>query len=158
MPTPTWKKWSPAQNSSRNREKKSVWLDATFLRNCLISWNIQLAKFGSSVASLHNLIADAYEDAKSEELPPGSSNSDTNPVLSPNDQVGTENTNPRRRHECNEGQRPRPPWDTCAYSCQMFEVGRKIKSRNQDIIDEYESEIRVCSMSIEGMEMTMQWV
>lgn len=146
---------SRSELKSRNQEKRSVWLDTTFLRNCLISWNIPMAKFGSAADSLPNVIADAYEDTKSEELPTGSSGSNINLILPPNDQVGTGNTNLRRRQE---GRRRRPPCDTYAYPCHMFEVGRKIKSRNQDIIEEYESKIRDCSMSIEGMEMTMQRV
>lgn len=76
---------SDSEVESRNQEKRSAWLDTTYLRNGLISWNTQLVKMSDHVDELestvfkptsseadvintHDEIGDHVSDASSSEL------------------------------------------------------------------------------------------
>lgn len=45
-----------AETETRNQEKRSAWLDTTYLRNGLVSWNTQLAKIGRHAEELTETI------------------------------------------------------------------------------------------------------
>ncbi|KAI1179870.1 hypothetical protein F4777DRAFT_402603 [Nemania sp. FL0916] len=113
-------------------EKRSAWLNITYIRNCLVSWRKQLEKIALQVSELDR------------SLPAGCGWSSNSTTLISKDVplfMGTEGI-----VACH-GQSGDP-------SCT---TGYKIKSRIQAIIEEYDDKIRDCSMRIDGMAMATQW-
>jgi hypothetical protein len=57
-----------SETEKRNEEKRSAWLDTTYLRNGLISWNTQLAKIATHADALVNTVS-GREGAQSQTIP-----------------------------------------------------------------------------------------
>ena len=117
-----------SQREAKNRSKRSQWLDTTYLRNQLISWNTQLKKLASHADQLS---ATLFHD----ELSPGFHLLESIKPLQGND---------ASRSGC--------------YRTTFRRVGAKIRDRVQEIIDEYDDKIRDCTMRVDGMAMATQWV
>lgn len=132
----------------KNTEKRNAWLDAAYLRNCLISWNTQMAKIKTAVDEVRY----------------------ANPQYKSNEDIDFETRRKSRKSTAehlnknlspNYGQEKEPDhhtfdWDT--YQDTFQETSRKIKSRNDEIIEEYEDKIRDCTMRLDGMAIATQWV
>lgn len=111
-----------------NQAKRTQWLDTTYLRNQLISWNTQLKKLASHTDELSEMVFSKQ-------------NSD-GPLL--RDQARLN----RAESEEHNG----------ASDTHLRRVGAKIRDRVQEIIDEYDAKIRDCTMRVDGMAMATQWV
>lgn len=140
----------------RNYEKRTAWLDTAYLRNGLVSWNIQLAKMEQHAEELRNTV-----------FRPG------------RQRIEVWNTGLKSEGEWSSGfqckgvssargrdlQRSAPPdeveetdWHAESVKEQMRRSGYKIRVRIQEIIDEYDDKIRDCTMRVDGMAMATQWV
>jgi hypothetical protein len=163
----------------RNESKREAWLDLTYLRNTIISWNTQLDKLIDHAGKLNETeypggtgkssVAHKGQCTASE----GKSESPSSPVPPASADSGKWldvwqrlDTMPDRTHV------PAPDETTldeqksllpqrCStelHNCRMQEVGLKIKSRIMAIKDENEEKIRDCSIRVDGMAMATQWV
>ncbi|KAF2687628.1 hypothetical protein K458DRAFT_484890 [Lentithecium fluviatile CBS 122367] len=127
---------SKEEVDERNEAKRSIWLDLSYLRNSLISWNTQIGRMcehadelkkevfcideaGSSGPSVDDCVAGASEDQI--------------------DQKAWARATPE------------------SHTLDMQKVGDKIKSRLVAIRDEYDEKIRDCTMRVDGMAMATQW-
>lgn len=112
----------------QNKQKRGAWLNTTYLRNALISWNTQLAKIRQHADELN---AGVFKSAR---LKSASTDEDNE----------------------SDGILIDRPMDRSAKE-QLQRVGQKIKDRIQGIIDEYDDKIRDCTMRVDGMAMATQW-
>jgi hypothetical protein len=178
---------SPSESEKRNREKRSAWLDTTYLRNALVSWNTQLAKMSDHMDELKSTVfkpnkseetvrntRNGFEDyssniSASEFKPSGAilSTQSELPDVSCEDGLDEERSTIHGDHvrggkEYQKASRPfrdsMTHRDSEVVKEQMRRVGNKIKDRTQAIIDEYDEKIRDCTMRIDGMAMATQWV
>ena len=169
----------PSEAEKRNQKKRTAWLDTTYLRNALVSWNIQLAKMSNHIEELKSTV---FKPSKCEEttldIKKGSEDDPSNilaiefkqPELSESlyeDRLDDEQSTFHRDHlqRGKESQRAsRQSKDSTTHrdhevvNEQMRRIGNKIKNRIQAIIDEYDDKIRDCTMRIDGMAMATQWV
>ncbi|KAI0127540.1 hypothetical protein BJ170DRAFT_683378 [Xylariales sp. AK1849] len=131
------------ETERRNQEKRSAWLDTTYLRNGLISWNTQLIKVREQVDQLNDTVF------RSQSL--------GDPVLiSQSKAESRPSDNHRRTAE---------PWETVEDHSRPEQVTRHldepqqgpIQDRIQAIIDEYDDKVRDCTMRVDGMAMATQW-
>jgi hypothetical protein len=145
-----------AEAEKRNYEKRSAWLDTTYLRNGLISWNVQLAKMVQHAEELRDTVFRPsphntkvwdthleFEGGRSSGLRyRGSPSARGGDLLksAPVDEAGEAN---QHRESVKE---------------QMRRAGYKIRVRIQEIADEYDNKIRDCTMRVDGMAMATQWV
>lgn len=150
-----------SDSESRNRDKRSQWLDTTYLKNGLVTWSIQLSKMVSHTEELgrDTLFRPAkdfpvgknsgqfandgkpIEPLPSELAPPGTR--ELKHQLARDSAVALDD----RRDEGGE-------WR----ELEMRRIGAKVNDRLQAIIEEYEEKIRECTMRIDGMAMATQWV
>ena len=173
-----------SEADKRNQEKRSAWLDTTYLRNSLVSWNTQLAKIRQHADELNDEVFELPNNGHSSRNE--KTEMEDNPVdlsighsevqnMSLIDQSGLpiasktaeyeESSNLKRerngkiksqksRQRYNASTLKRDPEDV---SENLQRVGQKIKDRIQSIIDEYEDKIRDCTMRVDGMAMATQW-
>ena len=151
-----------AEIERRNQEKRSIWLDTTYLRNNLVSWCRQLAKMADHVDELGDTFYSTpvsrakrrYErpiEHESElatvahsKTAPGLGNEEFDVTDHPPVQVSRLSVGKTENQEMQK--------------MQLQKYGHKIKGRLRAIIDEYDDKIRDCSMRIDGMAMATQWV
>ncbi|OTA99816.1 hypothetical protein M426DRAFT_67072 [Hypoxylon sp. CI-4A] len=152
-----------SSSNSRQRDKKSQWLDTTYLRNDLITWRTQLTKmvkhtnelndehwdpqrYANNVVCLqsHVFLDQVDSPAFPSNLPHGSDSPDY--------------------HIQSYDKEPNSPSTTETSSTiyelhdlKMSNTGVKVNDRLQDIIEEYDDKIRECTMRIDGMAMATQW-
>ncbi|KAI3391293.1 hypothetical protein diail_7624 [Diaporthe ilicicola] len=112
---------------ANNRAKRAQWLDTTYLRNQLVSWNTQLKKLASHTDELSNTV---FKDHIIGQGRPWTAV--RNGELDSKEYTDASRANLRR-------------------------VGVKIRDRVQEIIDEYDAKIRDCTMRVDGMAMATQW-
>ncbi|EPE33279.1 hypothetical protein GLAREA_06291 [Glarea lozoyensis ATCC 20868] len=165
-----------SETEKRNEEKRSAWLDTTYLRNGLISWNTQLAKIAKhaeeltnietgNVCSLRNL---TRKDQQRKSFDSTSSNKGSEKW---EDRISKDSENcpyveselsdllkdeKHGQHET-ESRISEPNMDFSTPLEQFARVGYKIHDRVQSIIDEYDDKIRDCTMRVDGMAMATQW-
>jgi hypothetical protein len=156
-----------SEAEKRNQEKRSAWLDTTYLRNSLVSWSTQLAKIRQNADELD---AEVFKPKTSENpstheiigMEDDSVDTSTNPSDTAVDERG-----PNLKQEVEEGRKSQKRQryhdstiqkDPENAKKQMRAVGQKIKDRIQAIIDEYDDKIRDCTMRVDGMAMATQWV
>ncbi|KAJ2990029.1 hypothetical protein NUW58_g3163 [Xylaria curta] len=134
-----------------HKEKRSAWLDITYIRNCLVSWRKQLENIALQVEELDRSLLSGYKwsgnsDASISHTP--ESYSPINETLNPTDLEKAVPINLDTE-------------SSALYHGQFREgylaTGYKIKSRTRAIIEEYDDKIRDCSMRIDGMAMATQW-
>jgi hypothetical protein len=176
----------PSEAEKRNQEKRSAWLDTTYLRNTLVSWNIQLAKMANHTDELQSTVFKPNK-SKNTAININRCEGDSSNVLAsefrssgailsdqsePSDASYKEGLNEERpafhgdHHTgVKEGQKAFSnskdltiQRDPDTDNDQMRRIGNKIKVRIQAIIDEYDDKIRDCTMRIDGMAMATQWV
>jgi hypothetical protein len=141
----------------RHQEKRSMWLDTTYLRNVLVSWNTQLAKIGQYTEELADTIfkaAKTEEEITYERTAVVDKRGISHGGLVREIDGGKESQRAQQQQYGTSMIQPDPE----ATKDLMRRVGHKIKDRIQAIIDEYDDKIRDCTMRIDGMAMATQWV
>ncbi|KAI1747212.1 hypothetical protein F4782DRAFT_522023 [Xylaria castorea] len=134
-----------------HKEKRSAWLNITYIRNCLVSWRKQLENIELQVDKLdRSLVAEFGWLSKSTTT--DSPTPDGHPPMievrepAEIDQAMPTYLDTESSASCH-GQ----------FSDRHLTTGYKIKSRTRAIIEEYDDKIRDCSMRIDGMAMATQW-
>lgn len=174
-----------SESETRNQEKRAAWLDTTYLRNGLLSWNAQLAKISYHADELRDTV---FKSSKAKEtstprkaeiedvsgsgfnqlnLRNESSNDWVN--LTDEDVDGEElnfhkdgvpksdsGRNSQKSQPVGKDSMVQPAPE--AVKDQLRRVGHKINDRIKGIIDEYDDKIRDCTMRVDGMAMATQWV
>ncbi|KAI0856034.1 hypothetical protein F4860DRAFT_494480 [Xylaria cubensis] len=134
-----------------HREKRSAWLNISYIRNCLVSWRRQLENIEVQVDKIdRSFVAELGwldETASSVSYAPKGQplmRDDRSPVGAYHAVPTCLNTDsPASCHE--------------QFDDKYLTTGYKIKSRIRAIIEEYDDKIRDCSMRIDGMAMANQW-
>lgn len=119
---------SSSVKEADNRAKRAQWLDTTYLRNQLVSWNTQLKKLASHTDELSGTV---FQQQEYDDLHP---------------------CEPEKFEDFKGEER------AGASKAHLRRVGIKIRDRVQEIIDEYDAKIRDCTMRVDGMAMATQWV
>ncbi|KAF7671701.1 hypothetical protein GT037_010223 [Alternaria burnsii] len=134
----------------RNEAKRNTWLDMTYLRNSLITTNVQNEKMSKHAADLSQEFYHSIEhprqspefDELETKLGARSGTSDTlvgdQDYASPIAQKSLDHSG-------------------LAFVQRMRQVGKKIEIRLNTIREEYEVKIRDCTMRVDGMAMATQW-
>ncbi|KAL1873592.1 hypothetical protein Daus18300_003959 [Diaporthe australafricana] len=112
---------------ANNRAKRAQWLETTYLRNQLVSWNTQLSKLASHADELSNTVFQEHDIGQSRSW------------------RSARNDEPDSKERID------------ASRASLRRVGVKIRDRVQEIIDEYDAKIRDCTMRVDGMAMATQW-
>ena len=153
----------------RNEAKRTSWLDLTYLRNSLITWNTQTLKITKHAedlnAGLFNLTkapemhsdqtAMERDEEDSSHLEPHEmviSASISDAYIDGERYLNATNLKQTEKHDVIQ-----PAVET-AHRARMEGVGNKIKMRLDAIRDEYDEKIRDCTMRVDGMAMATQWV
>ncbi|KAH8802628.1 hypothetical protein F5884DRAFT_802481 [Xylogone sp. PMI_703] len=184
--TSNWESIPLSETEKRNQEKRTAWLNTTYLRNALVSWNAQLAKMSDHTDELKSTVfklkepqetdrktRDRFEDNSSNistsEPQPNQAISSTQSELSDaSSEKGLEEEWPSPHGDHLQSGKE---YQKCLRRCknpviqrnpevikeQMQRVGNKIKNRIQAIISEYDNKIRDCTMRVDGMAMATQW-
>jgi len=142
---------------NRNEEKREVWLDLTYLRNGLISWNTQIGRMYEHADELKD------QFGRDERRTFGWSNNDYIASASKTPREGyagatAKAVGPQQKHV--SAVIERKDWiETTneSHTRDMQKVGDKIKARLSAIRDEYDEKIRDCTMRVDGMAMATQW-
>ncbi|KAK6206035.1 hypothetical protein LQW54_007974 [Pestalotiopsis sp. IQ-011] len=140
-----------AEMAKLHKEKRSAWLNTTYTRNCLISWQVQL----------QNMVSEAEEFERSLEMEATPSRAFTW------DSGPGEVDLPHRDEKMEPEQRKMDKNKTLdspstlvfhdGHREKMKATGSKITSRIRALIEEYDEKIRDCTMRIDGMAMATQW-
>jgi len=174
-----------AEADRQRQQKRSAWLDTTYLRNALVSWNTQLAKILQHTDELNHVAFDSasLKDISTNEdiavecnlvnTPVQSSMlGDVNPICR-SSLLNTSLDNVVKYHSkvLDDGQPESiqeldgvivsqgfcEQKDLDQNKRKLRRIGQKIQDRIQAIIDEYDDKIRDCTMRVEGMAMATQW-
>lgn len=167
----------------QNKQKRAAWLNTTYLRNALVSWNTQLAKIRQHADELNAGVfksarlksASTYENIESDGIVIDTPIDRSEPVYASFDDgddlenrsiaLDGERLNFEQekdginRFKNSQGiyQIPNRQKNLGETNEQLRRVGQKIKDRIQGIIDEYDDKIRDCTMRVDGMAMATQW-
>ncbi|KAI0172130.1 hypothetical protein GGR52DRAFT_455980 [Hypoxylon sp. FL1284] len=169
-----------SNSESRNREKRSQWLDMMYLRNGLTNWCTQLSKMASHTEELrgalfrpsenftegkgHDQFADINEQIQS--LSQDSTLAEPYEWTQHLPRDSTTVNIPTQYLQLFAvimnglsllGKTSSAENDEERRKAEMRKAGAKIKDRLLAIIEEYEDKIRECTMRIDGMAMTTQW-
>jgi hypothetical protein len=172
----------------RNQEKRTAWLDTTYLRNALLSWNTQLAKISQHAIELkETLFRPAKATLRHADDAPALVDMSRNKfkyvdthsaeqtqteewVDLEHDEIREEDLNGDQSDIAEIGIQRRPLKSqrgsdnalsqptSESVKAQLRRGGHKIKDRIEAIIDEYDDKIRDCTMRVDGMAMATQWV
>lgn len=141
-------------NTDRSRNKRSQWLDTTYLRNGLITWSEQLAKMTRHTNELRDTLFKPTRNHNFQIESDDYKYSNSTQKL---------HLNRREKHESNAEKdwRERTDedyWDEDeGHKSEMRKIGVKVNDRLHSIIEEYEEKIRECTMRVDGMAMATQW-
>lgn len=127
----------------RNKDKRSQWLDMTYLRNALITWREQLVKMTRHTEELQDTL---FKKTRNKPIR----------VEDDNTQFAQLDLRLSDETEFYETKKDGVDKDDVRKS-YMIKLGAKINDRLQAIIDEYDDKIRECTMRIDGMAMATQW-
>jgi hypothetical protein len=162
------------ETEQQNEDKRAAWLDLTYLRNAIISWNTQLDKM---IDHSNTLNEKEYQlDLNNWHRPVGHVSHSREAVEKANATLGwvphitadigkagdtwrNSDANFKERSPVREkflasnyhGKK-------ISHTARMREVGIKIKGRVLAIKDENDEKIRDCSTRVDGMAMATQWV
>ncbi|KAI1184742.1 hypothetical protein F5B17DRAFT_442397 [Nemania serpens] len=125
------------QMEELHREKRSAWLNITYVRNCLLSWRKQLENL---ILQVDELDRSFLSRSKGHALF-GESSKPTELAKALTTYLETDDSDLWQKQFGNS-------YLTTAY---------KIKSRVRAIIEEYDDKIRDCAIRIDGMAMATQW-
>lgn len=148
--------------NKRNVQKREAWLDASYLRNSLITWSVQITKMMSHAEEISLDLRSIQRRLEMEggQEASGNTSARSSQTLKKDDEsygeewysYGEDAQKPANDRPAAGG----PENPLVLYN--MVDAGGKIKSRLATIYDEYEEKIRDCSMRIDGMAMATQWV
>ncbi|CAO2653796.1 Nn.00g032070.m01.CDS01 [Neocucurbitaria sp. VM-36] len=152
----------------RNEAKRSSWLDLTYLRNSLITWNTQTLKMTKHAEELNaglfdpNKVPETRPDQtvmehdeedslylETHEMITSTSMADT--YIDGERYLNAKDLKQMQKHDVIQ------PAVEAVHRAQMESVGDKIKMRLDAIRDEYDEKIRDCTMRVDGMAMATQW-
>jgi Mg2+ and Co2+ transporter CorA len=144
---------------ARNEEKREAWLDLTYLRNGLMSWNTQIGRMYEHVDELKDqvfnldewLMADRSGKRYIASAAQRKSSGDYTGAIS--ETVGLRRESTLAMIDKKARSRTTPE----THMRDMQHVGEKIKARLNAIRDEYDEKIRDCTMRVDGMAMATQW-
>ncbi|KAI1145058.1 hypothetical protein F4825DRAFT_444849 [Nemania diffusa] len=133
-----------------HQEKRSAWLNITYIRNCLVSWRQQLENLILQVEELDRLLPPGYKWLDNSSAPvshaPGG-----HPITSETQNANLTQAVPTLLCPASSLSQHRQLVD------EYLTTGYKVKSRIRAIIEEYDDKIRDCSLRIDGMAMATQW-
>ncbi|KAK3365886.1 hypothetical protein B0T24DRAFT_404818 [Lasiosphaeria ovina] len=147
----------------RRSEKREAWLNTTFMRNALVSWNAQLVKMVNHIPEFPVMVdqilcrqtahlgrSDVFHELR---LPLDTLVSDNDPSNNDLD------TNAAEMRKLQEGrlEEEKNMDKEIRYRDQIREAGMRIKDRLLAIHEEYEDKTRDCTMRVDGMAMATQW-
>ncbi|KAI0182696.1 hypothetical protein EV127DRAFT_448982 [Xylaria flabelliformis] len=137
-----------------HKEKRSAWLNISYIRNCLVSWRKQLENIELQVDKIDRSFV-AEPEWSDETVTSISHTPEGHPPLN-------EDRSPAELDQVVQVVPTCLNTDISASCREQFgnkylTTGYKIKSRTRAIIEEYDDKIRDCSMRIDGMAMATQW-
>jgi Mg2+ and Co2+ transporter CorA len=158
-----------AEIEKRNEAKRSAWLDLTYLRNSLHTWNAQLRTMSSHALELEDRIFMRARTSAEQACDAWTCNESflrrsrfLSHVVAPQDTPVTTAIHERNVEDVSKNDHAAScphhiksqikTWDT------LIDIGYKIKRRLDTIGSEYEERIRDCTMRVDGMAMATQWV
>ncbi|KAJ1333051.1 magnesium transporter [Microdochium nivale] len=174
---------SQSDMETLHREKRTKWLDMTYLRNCLVSWSDQLDNVGLFIAEIdaerqprESLIGPYSHAPCLEPSPKSVSHQGVSGMHDSRLPSYTDQPPHVRAHESNHSfgrVEDEPVSRDSLYSDVTTRCGDlspslvqshtiqstsfKIKARVHALIKEYDDLIRDCTMRIDGMSMATQW-
>jgi hypothetical protein len=133
----------------RNKNKRTAWLDLTYLRNSIITWDKQLAKM---IQHSEALIKDEFTpNIFADRRLPRLQLVDSEYSDSSGDTVNYLERIVSKDSPCGREEEE-------AESCKMMQnCGHRIQERLLSIRDDYDEKIRDCTMRLDGMAMATQW-
>ncbi|KAH6625485.1 hypothetical protein C7974DRAFT_202158 [Boeremia exigua] len=138
-----------AEIESRNEAKRSAWLDLTYLRNSLKTWNAQLRTMADHADELERHVFRPYSRSAKQACEAWDLTG-----LSVRRSRSSSNTTSRSSTPLTVAVHERFHGSTVRSSSKC---GMKIKRRLDTIQIEYDEKIRDCTMRIDGMAMATQW-
>lgn len=148
---------SNPEAEKRNQDKRSAWLDTTYLRNGLISWNAQLAKMEQHAEELEDVVFRPGRHRTEVWNRRVGFDDEWSSILRCREASIAKDSEWRRPTSVGDVREINPERAEILKE-QMRKAGYKIKIRVQEIIDEYDEKIRDCTMRVDGMAMATQWV
>jgi hypothetical protein len=149
----------------RNTAKREAWLDATYLRNSLITWSVQLKKMSQHAEELNAVLCTPMIHSKmnSDYRNGGDASPASSQTLTADDASESEDWHmaPGEKDECRGkimDDKVNCGTGHSAVKHYEAEKAEKIKARLDTMQYEYEEKIRDCTMRIDGMAMATQWV
>jgi hypothetical protein len=148
--------------NKRNIQKREAWLDASYLKNSLVTWNVQITKMASHAEEISSGLRSIQ---RRPEVKGGQEASSDTSTSSSQTWTKDDESDGEEWYRCGEDAQ-KPANDSPAAGGpknplvlnNMADAAEKIKSRLATIHDEYEEKIRDCNMRIDGMAMATQWV
>ncbi|KAH8725466.1 hypothetical protein GQ44DRAFT_217980 [Phaeosphaeriaceae sp. PMI808] len=146
-----------AEADKRNEAKRDAWLDLTYLRNSIVTWNSHIWKMSKHVETLKSRIYTSNidhephvdEDIFGDEVEDSWEHVDDDDMKGGGLSAKDKNTpNKPNIRGCEM---------KLTFQQRMEDVGEKIKARLNIIQEEYEEKIRDCSMRVDGMAMATKW-
>ncbi|KAK7420958.1 hypothetical protein QQX98_002523 [Neonectria punicea] len=160
---------SAAEKAERDQAKRSAWLDTTYLRNQLISWNTHLEKLRHHAEDLNQTVfpplspKQCLTDAGLR-TPCDTGLEDRVLRLLDHDSLShikeiavSDASSETSASEDSQQGEPHIDALNAERDGKMRQIGDKIQDRVQDIIAEYDEMIRDCTMRVDGMSMATQW-
>ncbi|OTA57626.1 hypothetical protein K449DRAFT_355104 [Hypoxylon sp. EC38] len=144
-----------SSNTDRSKDKRSQWLDTTYLRNGLITWSEQLAKMTRHTDELRDAL---FKPARNYNF--GIESDDYHKYSNSTRKLHFDGRETPERDAQNDWIKGTDDdfWDEDeGHKGEMRKIGVKVNDRLHSIIEEYEEKIRECTMRIDGMAMATQW-
>lgn len=161
------------ETEQHKEDKREAWLNLTYLRNAIISWNTQLDKLIEHSSKLNEKEyqhdrnvwhSPVHQNQYSQEAA-GKADMTLEWVSLDSTEVDKSAQTLHNEAEFKEGFPVREKFlitkdhgKKISHTSRMRDVGIKIKDRVRAIKDENDEKIRDCSMRVDGMAMATQWV
>ncbi|KAI1136870.1 hypothetical protein F5Y05DRAFT_414590 [Hypoxylon sp. FL0543] len=138
----------------RNKDKRSQWLDTTYLRNGLITWREQLAKMARHTDELGDTL---FMPARENDAHVASNSYQYSTIAQKVRLGGSELPSSNAEGDWMKSTDADYLDKDELQKSEMRKIGGKVNDRLHSIIEEYEDKIRECTMRIDGMAMATQW-
>lgn len=146
-----------AESQIKKEEKRTTWLDLAYLRNSLITWQLQIGKMSTcakefTASARLSPFGGAWSGYRiiNDELKAVSSLSDNKCEEDNSRLVFADHDTSHDFGFCS-------PDSELTFLNQLNCVGQKIKERLDTIQEEYGEKIRDCTMRVDGMAMATKW-
>lgn len=168
LPSSDPRHYRQAEIDRRNHSKREAWLNLSYLRNSIITWNTQILRMVEHVASLNQ---ETYA-SPGYSIPFSNQDSLITPENERGDMqnerrivTGDNNTSAEflafmhlKTSYIGRSLYTDDHEDEVMRLARMRNIGDMIKARLISIRDDYEEKIRDCNMRVDGMAMSTQWV